>query len=63
MVQFDVSSDGRTENIEVIFSLPNSVFGAEAARAVRQWRYDPATIDGQPVRRVGVQTHFDFSLQ
>lgn len=62
MVRFDVDERGRPENINIVFSLPVTNFGEAAEAAVRRWRYQPATINDNPVRREGVQTTFEFVL-
>lgn len=58
-VQFDVTVEGRTQNIEVIEST-NDCFSSSAARSVRKWKYEPKTIDGVPTDRVGVITKIVF---
>ena len=50
MVQLVIRADGRTDGI-VVLSMPDGgewLAGA-AVEAIRQWRYDPALKDGQPV--------------
>ncbi|HCY54319.1 MAG TPA: hypothetical protein DF715_01905 [Oceanicaulis sp.] len=63
VVQFSVLENGRTGNINVLFSVPHQEFGRAARRAVQQWRYTPATVDGVPVVRDGVHTQFEFNLR
>ncbi len=62
LVRFDVNEDGRTENAEVVASAPPQIFDEAAVEAVEDWRYDPAVIDGEIVRRTGVLTEFRFSV-
>ena len=62
-LRFTVTETGETENIELVGSFPPGVFDDASIRAVRRWRYEPATRDGIPVRREGVETRFDFRMQ
>lgn len=61
-VRFDVDERGRTINHRVIFSIPNGVFDEAAIDAISNWTYEPATLDGEPVVRQGVETQFNFEL-
>lgn len=60
-VQFDVTADGRTENIQVV-EASNDVFIRPAIEAVEYWRYWPQRVNGVDVPRRGVQTRLDFQL-
>lgn len=62
LVQFSVDEEGRTADAEVLISIPYSDFGEAALRAVRRWRYTPATVNGVPVVREGVVTQLEFVL-
>ncbi len=62
-VRFDVTAGGRTDDIEVIGAFPPGVFDRASIDAVRVWRYQPATRDGEAVRREGVETRFDYVMQ
>jgi periplasmic protein TonB len=48
VMKFTVLPDGTTAEIVVIRSLEKSL-DEQAIRAVRQWRFDPGTYQGQPV--------------
>ncbi|WP_203292170.1 energy transducer TonB [Maricaulis parjimensis] len=61
-VRFDVTADGRTENVEVIGSFPPGIFDDASVEAVRRWRYQPATRDGEPVPHQGLETRFDYRM-
>lgn len=63
LVSFDITPEGRTENIEVLYSIPFSLFGEASVEAIESWSYEPATEDGIPVRREGVTTDFRFLLE
>lgn len=45
-----IGPQGLVENTEVLESHPQGVFDASAERAIAQFRYTPARVDGQPVR-------------
>lgn len=61
VVRFDTSEAGLTENIEVVFAVPDtSLFHRESIRAVEDWTYEPLIEDGAAVRREAVETTFRF---
>lgn len=62
LMRFDVNEEGRTENVEVVYSIPYREFGEEGLRTVRRWRYEPATENGVPVVRRGIVTRLDYLL-
>lgn len=61
VVQFDVTPDGQTTNIQTIDST-NSCFNRAAERAVQRWKYQPKIVDNQAQWRRGVVTQFTFTL-
>ena len=61
VVSFDVTKEGETENIKIVEST-YSCLNTAAKRSVKQWIYEPRIIDGEPVRRNGVQTAITFKL-
>jgi TonB family protein len=48
--------DGRVEQAQVVRSTSLGVFDEAAREAILKWRYEPARIDGRPVRAVFRQT-------
>lgn len=59
-VVFTVTPKGTVADAEVRSSSPEEVFDDAALRAVRQWRFEPATKDGQPVAtRTMIRLKFD----
>ena len=61
VLQFDVTPDGTTTNIEVVDS-SNSCFNRSASRSVERWKYQPKIEDNEAKWRRGVQTIITFQL-
>ncbi len=59
-VQAVIGRDGAVEDAEIVHS-SNQLFDDAALEAVRQWRYAPATRNGNPVR-VTFRVHVEFVL-
>lgn len=56
-----IDAAGRVADATVLRSRPDGVFDEASLRAVRSWRFRPATYDGQPVAvRVEQTLHFDL---
>jgi len=51
MLQAVIEADGSVGDVKVVRSLDPRL-DAAAVEAVKQWRYEPGTVDGQPVRIV-----------
>lgn len=45
-----VGRDGKVEDVQVFRSTPRLIFDRAASEAVREWHYEPAIVDGRPVR-------------
>lgn len=61
-VRYRIRSDGSVDHVEVVESDPPGVFDDAAILAVRTWRYEPATVDGEPVDLPNVVSTLRFSL-
>ena len=61
-LRYDISIDGRVENLKVLESSPPGVFDAAALAAVARWRYRPPVIDGAPSAVTGVVSTLRFEL-
>lgn len=56
-----VGRTGEVEDVEILKDLPKGL-GTAAVAAVRQWRFEPATVDGKPVpARATLTFNFDWS--
>ena len=62
-ISFTIAEDGRVTDARVVEAEPDGVFERSVLRAVSKWRYPPRTIDGQPIRRTGVEVTVEFRLQ
>jgi bla regulator protein BlaR1 len=62
ILQFDITQDGSTDNIEVMESFPQQVFDKNAITALKQWTYKPRIQGGQAQRQSGLKVQLDFRL-
>ena len=59
-LQAEIDTDGNVENVSVLRSVPE--LDEYAVAAVKQWKYEPATVNGRPVR-VQITVVVNFSLR
>jgi TonB family protein len=62
ILQFDITKNGSTDNIQVIESFPQQVFDKNAITALKQWIYKPRIQGGQAQRQSGLKVQLDFRL-
>ena len=62
VVQFDVTPEGQTTNIDVI-DTSNSCLNRAAIRSVERWKYQPKIEENEAQWRRGVQTAVTFRLE
>ena len=60
-LKFDVTAEGRPTLVSVVDCTSN-VFAQPSINNVRRWIYEPRLINGEKVRRYGVQTKITFRL-
>jgi len=60
-LEYVVDTGGRVVDVRVLDSHPTRVFDAAAERALRRWRFEPASRGGVPEPAVG-RTRIDFTL-
>ena len=64
LAQFDVSADGKAENIEIVRAFPENKFDRNVQSALRRWRAKPVVgADGQPSRIVDHMAMFTFIME
>lgn len=63
IVEFTISAAGTVKDPVVLDAAPSSIFNRAALRAIRKWKYNPKTEDGQPVERPGVKVRLNFELE
>lgn len=51
----DIKADGTVANLKVLRSEPPGLFDESASEAVKQWKFEPRIVDGQPVASSGTQ--------
>lgn len=61
-VEFIVLADGTVTDVQVLESRPGAMFVSSAVSAVRQWRFEPARLRGEPVP-VRVRVPLEFRLE
>jgi protein TonB len=61
VVNFLVTKEGTVKEASVFQSSPEGVFDQAALEAVKQWKFDPGKIGGEPVE-TRVRTPFVFKL-
>jgi TonB family protein len=62
ILQFDITKDGSTDNIQVLESFPQQVFNKVSVTALQQWKYKPRIQGGQAQRQTGLTVQLDFRM-
>lgn len=57
IAQFDISAEGKVQNVKILKSVPEQVFDKESVHALEQWTY-AKTMAGQQ----GVKVQLDFAM-
>ncbi len=59
---FSIDTNGRPVEIEIAESTPRKSFGEAGREALKQWRYTPPTLDGEPVIVTGEHVDLSFDV-
>ncbi len=62
ILRFTIDELGKTRDIEVVDANPKRYFEREAMLALRNWKYQPKIVDGQPVIQPGQTVRLEFKL-
>lgn len=62
-VMFTVNENGGVENPRVVDAEPPNIFDRASLRAVSRFKFNPRTVDGEPVKTHGVQYVFRFTIE
>jgi protein TonB len=60
---FDINKVGKVVNISVIDSQPKRIFDKAARQALRKWKYQAKSVDGQAVYQKDRTVQLDFSME
>jgi bla regulator protein BlaR1 len=62
VLQFDISTDGSTENVKVITAQPQLTFDQVSVAALEQWKYKPKIMGGKALKQEDLLVQLDFQL-
>lgn len=60
--RFDITEEGKPENVVIVEAENRSVFEQEARKALRKWKYAPRMVNGQAVKVIGHIVMIEFKL-
>jgi protein TonB len=60
---FDINEVGKVVNISVIDAQPKRIFNKAARQALRKWKYQAKSVDGQAVYQKDRTVQLDFSME
>jgi protein TonB len=60
---FDINKVGKVVNVSVIDSQPKRIFDKAARQALRKWKYQAKSVDGQAVYQKDRTVQLDFSME
>jgi len=63
ILAFDINKVGKVVNISVIDSQPKRIFDKAARHALRKWKYQAKSVDGQAVYQKARTVQLDFSME
>ena len=59
---FDIDKIGQVVNVKVINAEPKRIFNKAAKQALRKWKYQAKTVDGQQVMQRSLTVQLDFKM-
>jgi protein TonB len=60
---FDVNEIGKVVNVSIIDSQPKRIFDQAARQALRKWKYQAKSVDGQAVYQKSRTVQLDFTME
>jgi TonB family protein len=63
LVQYDIDTDGRSDNVQLVESTPQGLYDYVVLNHVRSFAFRPKFVDGEPVRSTGQQFEVQFSYE
>ena len=63
LARVDIDAEGAVEDMTVIAEAPVGLFAQTVRRAVKNWRYAPATCRGEPIASPGHAVFFNFQMR
>jgi len=61
-LSFTINEIGGVEEVKIIAAKPKRVFGKEAKRALRRWKYKPKVVNGKAIKQKGLTVQLDFRM-
>ena len=61
-VVFDVTETGATENIQIVYAEPSTIFNSAVLKSVARWKYKPKMEDGVAMKMYGLRDRIRFKL-
>jgi len=60
---FDINKVGKVVNVSIIDAQPKRIFNKAAREALRKWKYQAKSVDGQPVYQKDRTVQLDFTME
>ena len=61
-LSFTINEIGGVEDVNIIEAKPRRVFGKEAKRALRKWKYKPKIVNGKAMKQTNLTVQLDFKM-
>lgn len=63
LIRFDVDVHGRVDDLEIVETFPPDGFDLTVRETLARWQYEPATVNGEPVRRENFILMVEFLME